>query len=52
MFVTEYKCLHGAAPLILYSYLKECDATGSYNLRGLKVPAVKTTMFGLHSFTG
>jgi len=54
MLITVYKCLHGAAPSNLRSYLEECDAAGSYNLTGyakLKVRAVKTTSFGEHSFT-
>ena len=53
MLITVYKCLHGAAPSNLHSYLEERDAAGSYNLRGyakLKLSAVKTTTFGLHSF--
>ena len=53
MLVMVYKCLHGATPSNLHSYLEECDVVGSYNLRGhakLKVLEVKTTMFDLRSF--
>ena len=42
MLVTVYKCLQGAAPLYLRTYLRERDA-GFYELRGyakLKPPAV------------
>ena len=52
MLVTVCKCLQGAALSYLQTYLKVCDA-GSYNLGGyakLKLPAVRTTRFGLHSF--
>jgi len=52
MLVTVYKCLHGATPSILLTYLQVCEA-GSYILRGyakLKPPAVRATTFGLHSF--
>ena len=52
MLVTVYKCLRGAAPLKLRTYLQVREA-GSYILRGfakLKPPAVRTTTFGLHSF--
>ena len=47
-----YKCLQGAAPPYLKTYLQARDA-GSYSLRGyakLKPPAVRTTRFRLHSF--
>ena len=52
MLVTVYKCLQGAAPSYLRTYLQARDA-GFYDLRGyakLKTPAVRTTRFGLHSF--
>ena len=52
MLVTMYKCLQGAAPSYLRTYLQAHDA-GFYDLRGyatLKPPAVRTTRFGLHSF--
>ena len=52
MLVTVYKCLQGAAPSYLRTYLQARDA-GFYDLRGyakLKPPAVRTTRFGLHSF--
>ena len=52
MLVTVYKCLQGAAPSYLQTYLQERDA-GFYELRGyakLKPPAVRTTRFNLHSF--
>ena len=51
MLVTVYKCLHGAAPSNLRTYLRVRE-TGSYFLRGyakLKPPAVRTTTFGLLS---
>ena len=52
MLVTVYKCLNGAAPSNLRTYLQVREA-GSYFLRGYakpKPPAVRTTTFGLHSF--
>ena len=52
MLVTVYKCLQGAAPSYLRTYLQARDA-GFYDLRGyakLKPPAVRTTRFRLHSF--
>ena len=52
MLVTVYKCLHGAAPSNLRTYLQVRKA-GTHILRGyaeLKLPAVRTTTFGLHSF--
>ncbi len=51
MLVTVYKCLHGAAPSNLRSYLQMRDV-GSHFLRGfakLKPPAVRTETFGIRS---
>ena len=52
MLVTVYKCLQGAAPPYLKTYLQARDA-GSYSLRGyakLKPPAVRTTRFAFTPF--
>lgn len=52
MLVAVYKCLQGAEPSNLRTYLKVRKA-GSYIKRGyakLTPPAVRTTKFGLYSF--
>ena len=53
MLVTVYKCLHGAAPSNLLTYL-QVRMAGSYILSQgyakLKPPAFRTTTFVLHSF--